>query len=81
VQVKVRLFAQMRLAAAAGEIDLEVPEGATLGRALELFYERHPVLGPHAGSCLTAVGLDYAPPDRVLSAGEEICLIPPVQGG
>lgn len=79
--VKVLLFAQMRAAAGVPDITLEVPEGASLGMALELFYSRHPDLAPHAPSCMTAVGLDYASPDRLLREGDEVALIPPVQGG
>ncbi len=81
MRVRVRLFAQMRIAAGTGEVALEIPEGANLGRALDLLVRTNPALGPHVGSCMAAVGVDYAPLDRVLHAGDEISLIPPVQGG
>jgi len=81
MNVRVNLFAQMRRAAGAAAVDLELPSGATLGQALETFYEAHPRLGGFRSSVMTAVGLEYAAEDHVLTDGEEISLIPPVQGG
>jgi molybdopterin synthase sulfur carrier subunit len=81
VRVTVRLFAHMRVAAGVSELALTLPEACPLEAALEILYKDHPELREHGKSCLTAVGLDYAIPERVLHEGEEICLIPPVQGG
>jgi molybdopterin converting factor small subunit len=81
MRIRFSLFARMKLDAGASALELEVPDGARLGEALELFYEKHPALREHRGSCLVAVGLDYAPLDRALTEGDEVLLIPPVQGG
>jgi molybdopterin converting factor small subunit len=81
VKVTVRLFAGMRLAARSSELSFELPEACRLETALAILYKDHPELRAYERGCLTAVGLDYAPPDRILHEGDEISLIPPVQGG
>jgi sulfur-carrier protein len=81
VLIKVRLFAQMRLTAGRSEVELDVPEGTTVDQALLRFYEKHPDLSAHAPYCMVAVGVDYADAGRILREGDEVSLIPPVQGG
>lgn len=71
----------MRLAAGTDCFDLEVDGGCRLAAALDRLYESHPELRPHRATAMVAVGLDYAAPDRVLAEGEEISIVPPVQGG
>jgi molybdopterin converting factor small subunit len=79
--VRVLLFAQMRVDAGRSSVDLELPEGAKLGDALESLFSQIPVLRAHAPSCRTAVGVEYVSDDHALRDGDEISLIPPVQGG
>jgi len=81
MRVTISLFAQMRLDAGVSSVALELPPGATLASALERFYEAHPTLRAHGASALAAIGLEYAPLDQLLREGDEISLIPPVQGG
>jgi molybdopterin converting factor small subunit len=71
----------MRIAAGQGRLDLELPERSTLGDALDLFYERHAPLRPHRPTARPAIGQEYARGDASLRDGDEISLIPPVQGG
>jgi molybdopterin converting factor subunit 1 len=76
VEVTVRLFAVLRERAGAGEVTLELPEGARVRDAL---FE----LGSLSDglSLVMAVNREYAAEDRVLDAGDELALIPPVSGG
>ena len=76
MEVTVRLFAMLRERAGASEVTLELPEGARVGDVLlEL-------RGLAQGLPLVmAVNRDYAREDRVLEAGDELALIPPVSGG
>lgn len=60
---------------------MDLPDGLTLAAALDLFYASHPGLIPHRATARTAVGTEYAPSDSILSPGNEVSLIPPVQGG
>jgi molybdopterin synthase catalytic subunit len=76
VEVTVRLFAMLRERAGAGEVTLELPDGARVRdaiAALGAVAEGMPVV--------MAVNREYAPEDAVLGAGDELALIPPVSGG
>jgi MoaE-MoaD fusion protein len=74
--VRIRLFAMLRERAGRDELELELPEGACVADALA-------ALDHLAGglSLVLAVNREYAPPDAVLRAGDELALIPPVSGG
>jgi MoaE-MoaD fusion protein len=76
VQVTVRLFAMLRERAGAPEVTLELPPGARVRDALDS------LSGLAEGIPLVmAVNREYADVDRVLDAGDELALIPPVSGG
>lgn len=81
MRITVRLFSLLRRDVGADEVALELPEGARLRDAIASLLDRHETLRPYAPSCMTAVGLEYAPPDHELRDGDEISLIPPVSGG
>jgi MoaE-MoaD fusion protein len=76
MQVRVRLFAGLRERAGAGEVELELPDGARVADALER------MRGLTDGvPVVMAVNREYADATRTLHAGDEIALIPPVSGG
>jgi molybdopterin converting factor subunit 1 len=76
VEVTVRLFAMLRERAGAPEVILELPDGARVCDALES------LAGLAEGIPLVmAVNREYADAERVLDAGDELALIPPVSGG
>lgn len=81
MNVRVRLFAQMRIDAGTDLIQLVLPDGATVETALNELKSRHPQLSRHLGSCMLAVALDYVGPHHRLREADEISLVPPVQGG
>ena len=76
MEVTVRLFAMLRERAGSGELVLDLPDGASVGDALDR-------LGELAGGVplVMAVNREYAPRDQVLDPGDELALIPPVSGG
>jgi MoaE-MoaD fusion protein len=76
MEVTVRLFAMLRERAGAGEVTLELPEGARVEDVLERLGEMAEGL-----PLVMAVNREYAPADRVLDPGDELALIPPVSGG
>jgi molybdopterin converting factor subunit 1 len=78
VEVTVRLFAMLRERAGAPELTLELPDGACVRDALA----SEPLAALAGGIPLVmAVNREYADGGRVLDAGDELALIPPVSGG
>jgi len=76
MKVRVRLFAALRERAGAGEVELELPEGAVVRDALAR------MRAVTAGiTVVAAVNEEYADPEAVLHGDDELALIPPVSGG
>jgi molybdopterin converting factor subunit 1 len=76
VEVTVKLFAVLRERAGAREVTLQLPEGARVQDALDSLAE------VAAGvPVVMAVNREYADADAVLSANDELALVPPVSGG
>jgi molybdopterin synthase catalytic subunit len=80
--VSVRLFAMLRERAGRDEVEVELPDGATVRDALDAvgaqhglaeLLERMPVV--------MAVNREYASGDTSLAESDELALIPPVSGG
>jgi MoaE-MoaD fusion protein len=76
MEVTVRLFAMLRERAGAPQVVLELPEGARVRDALDSLADLADGL-----PLVLAVNREYAAEDRVLDAGDELALIPPVSGG
>ncbi|MCW3021980.1 MAG: molybdopterin converting factor, subunit 1, partial [Conexibacter sp.] len=76
MKVSVRLFAGLRERAGSDRLELELPEGARVADALAQVKHLAPGV-----SLVLAVNRQYADPDVVLSAGDELAVVPPVSGG
>jgi molybdopterin synthase catalytic subunit/molybdopterin converting factor small subunit len=76
MRVTLRLFAGLRERAGSAERELDLPDGA---RVADVWAPLG--LGEEPEGLLYAVNKEYAPPDRRLSDGDEVALIPPVSGG
>jgi MoaE-MoaD fusion protein len=76
VKVSVRLFAGLRERAGRDELVLDLPEGARVADALAAVEHLAPGV-----SLVLAVNREYADADAVLSAGDELAVVPPVSGG
>jgi len=76
VHITVKLFAGLRERAGESEHEVELDAGA---RVSDVW--RPLGLGEEPEGLLYAVNKEYAPPDRRLSEGDEVALIPPVSGG
>ena len=73
MHVRVRLFAGLRERAGAEEVELELPDGASVGDALAQ------LAGMTDGvPVVMAVNQEYADRRRALHPGDELALIPPV---
>ena len=81
MRVRVRLFAGLREDVGSGEVDLELPSGATPEDAWRRLAEDHPALAPRRRSLAAAVNRRYATFDAALADRDELVFIPPVSGG
>ncbi len=81
MKVQVHFYAQLRDLAGIRERDVDLPEGATVRDLLDKIYAQQPYLRAHDKSILIGVGVEFADRDYKLKPGEEISIMPPVQGG
>ena len=81
MNVRVQFYAQLRELIGIDELDLELPEGATVRELLENIYAQKPALRAHDKSILVGAGLEFVNRNYKLNRGEEIAIMPPVQGG
>ena len=81
MELTVRFFALYRERAGCRVSKVEVTDGATVADLVKSIRTLFPRLAPPEVQIVVAVNEEYAEPDLPLSAGDEICLIPPVSGG
>jgi molybdopterin converting factor small subunit len=81
MEVSVRLFGAEASAAGRREVRIDLPPGGTCADLLRLIGAEVEPLRGRLGHCRLAVNHDFAPPQRVLSAGDEVALIGLVSGG
>ena len=79
--MKVRFFAQLRDLIGSDTLDVDLTNGATVSELLEQIYKRFPALRSHDKSILVAAGLEFVDRNYNLKPGDEISVMPPVQGG
>lgn len=81
MKVHLKMFAILRDRSGMAEMDLELPSGATVSKAMEEVAQRFASIAdllPRAGA---AVNLAYVARTTTLQDGDELALIPPVSGG
>lgn len=81
MRVKVRVFARLRELIGTGELEREVPPGATVRTVWEQLVRDYPAIAPYAESLSCAVNADYARMTMAVSEGDEVAFLPPVSGG
>jgi molybdopterin converting factor subunit 1 len=81
MKVHVQFFSRLRELAGVAEIDLEIPEATKVAELLAILYSRAPALRDWDKSILVAVGVEFVGRDYLLKEGDEISIMPPVQGG
>ena len=77
--IRLQYFSQLRDLKGPEEVDLA--PGTTVAGLLEKLYGVLPELKQWDKCLLIAAGIEYVPRDYVLKPGEQISLMPPVQGG
>jgi molybdopterin synthase catalytic subunit len=81
MNVRVRLFAQLRERAGTREVALELPAGTTIEGAWLVVAGRYPALEGLRAALRFARNGAYADPAEALADGDELACIPPVSGG
>ena len=81
MQIRVYFFAHSRdLAGCAGTVE-SLPPGSRVKELLEQLFLRFPNLAELRNSVRVAVGLDYRDGGHLLRDGDEVSILPPMQGG
>ena len=81
MNVHVQFFSRLRDLAGTAETQIEVPTGSTSADLLDLLYLRTPALRDWDKSILVGAGVEFVGRDYVLRPGDQISIMPPVQGG
>lgn len=79
--IKVRLFAGLREASGASELELEIREPITVKRVRRKLGEHLPEMQAMISRCLFAQGTAYMHDDDSVDADQIVSVIPPVSGG
>ena len=81
MKVRVQFFSRLRDLARTPEMEVEVPDQTTAGDLLETIYRKIPALREWDRSILIAAGVEFVERSYTLKSGDEISIMPPVQGG
>jgi molybdopterin converting factor subunit 1 len=81
IRVRVKFFAAPREAIGTGEIEQELPAGATVGELIDRLTEEYPVLRAYTRFISVAVNRAYVGMQTELHDGDEVACLPPVGGG
>ena len=81
MKVRVQFYAQLRDLIGMRELEVDLPEGASVRELLDQIYAKQPALRSHDKSILIGAGLEFVDRNYKLKPGEEIAIMPPVQGG
>lgn len=81
MKIRVQFYAQLRDLVGMRELDVHLAQGATVRDLLENIYAQQPALRPHDKSILIGAGVEFVDRNYKLKPGEEISIMPPVQGG
>ena len=81
MNVRVQFYAQLRDLVGASEFNVDLPDRSTVSDLLAKVYERTPALRSRDKSILISAGVEFVDRNYELEPGEEISIMPPVQGG
>ena len=79
--LRVQFFSHLRDVTGTAQAEVHVPEGASVADLVTVLYGEHPKLRDWDSSILFGVGVEFVERDYLLKEGDEIAIMPPVQGG
>jgi molybdopterin converting factor small subunit len=81
MRLRVQFFSDLRDLAGTSELDVDLAENLTVADLLAKIYEEKPALRLRDRSILVGAGVEFVGRDYELKPGDEISIMPPVQGG
>jgi len=81
MKIRVHFYSQLRDLAGGPELELDVPDKSTVNDLLEQLYKEKPVLRSRDKSILVGAGVEFVDRHYGIKSGDEISIMPPVQGG
>lgn len=81
MNVHVQFFSRLKEIVGGSDLNIELADSATVSELLAELYRRFPALAPWDASILVAAGVEFVGRDYVVKFGNEISIMPPVQGG
>ena len=81
MRIHVLLFAAFREAVGASRLDIDVPEGATVGQVFSILQAGHPRLTPLLPYTTYARNRQVVDGDTPVGDGDEIVFLQPASGG
>jgi len=81
MRVRILLFARLREAAGAAELEREAPAGATVRTVWSRLVAEFPAIGRYESTISSAVNAEFARMETALADGDEVAFLPPVSGG
>jgi MoaD family protein len=81
MKIHVQFYAQLRDLIGTREMDIDLGDDATVRDLLDQIYAKQPALRSHDKSILIGAGVEFVDRNHKLKPGDEISIMPPVQGG
>jgi MoaD family protein len=81
MKIHVQFYAQLRDLIGIRELDVDLSKGAIVRDLLDQIYAKQPALRRHDKSILIGAGVEFVDRNHKLKPGDEISIMPPVQGG
>ena len=81
MKIHLRLFAIAKQAAGSDIVEVELPEGANVGRLREALGNQVPKLSGMVDQMMFAMDAEYATDETEVRPNAEVACIPPVSGG
>jgi MoaD family protein len=81
VKVRVQFYAQLRDLTRVESVDADLADGVNVSGLLQELYLKFPALRVHDQTILVGVGVEFVDRNYIIKTGDEIAIMPPVQGG
>ena len=81
MKVTAQFYAQLRDLIGEEKREIQLIEDATVSDLLQKLYSELPALRAHDKTVLIGVGMEFVDRNYKLKTGDEIAIMPPVQGG